>query len=80
MRHRAAGCAVMTAGCAALLLTGQSVAFAASVGFVDLPRLVASHPLHSVLAQYDSEIAALRSTQNVAGLRDPAATAARSAA
>ena len=70
----------MTAGCAALLLTGQSVAFAASVGFVDLPRLVASHPLHSVLAQYDSEITALRSTQNVAGLRDPAATAARSAA
>ena len=69
----------MMAGCAALLMTGQSVAFAESVGFVDLPRLVASHPLHSVLAQYDSEIAALRSTQNVAGLRDPAATAARSA-
>lgn len=67
------------AGCAALAMTGQTVAFAASVGFVDLPRLVASHPLHSVLTQYDSEIAALRSTQNVAELRDPAATAARSA-
>ena len=80
MSRRVVSFAAVVAGCAALAVTaGQTVAFAASVGFVDLPRLVASHPLYRVLAEYDSEIAALRSTQNVAALRDPAAAAARSA-
>lgn len=46
-----------------------------TAGFIDLPRLVAAHPLHAVLAGYDREIAALRSTQNLPGLRDPGATA-----
>jgi hypothetical protein len=40
---------------------------------------VASHPLHGVLAQYDAEIAALQSTQNVTGLHDPGATARQGA-
>ena len=49
---------------------------AADAGFVDLQRLVANHPLHGILAQYDRDIAALRATQQVAGLRDPALSAA----
>jgi Skp family chaperone for outer membrane proteins len=50
------------------------------VGFIDLPRLIATHPLHRVLAQYDREIAALRSTQTVAAVRDPSAQAQAGAA
>lgn len=67
----------------ALLVLGSIAAAPQSadpVGFVDLPRLVATHPLHGVLAQYDREIAALRSTQAPAALRDPGAQAQASAA
>jgi len=52
----------------------------ASMGFADLPRLIAGHPLHGVLAAYDREIAALRSTQTVLGLDDPAGRARKGAA
>jgi hypothetical protein len=62
-------------GFAGLTIGESSAAFAAGVAFVDLPRLIVSHPLHRLLVQYDSEIAALSSTQKVAGLGDPAATA-----
>lgn len=51
-----------------------------AVGFIDLPSLVTTHPLHAVLVEYDREIAALRSTQEVSGLRDPARTAQEAAA
>jgi hypothetical protein len=44
------------------------IVFALSTGFVNLPQLVAAHPLAPVLAQYDREIAALRATEHVAGL------------
>ncbi|HVR46961.1 MAG TPA: hypothetical protein VMT95_10075 [Candidatus Binatia bacterium] len=50
------------------------------VGFVDLPRLLAVHPLHKVLDAYDREIAALRGTRAVPGLADPAARAGAAAA
>jgi hypothetical protein len=53
---------------------------AGQTGFIDLPRLIATHPLHRVLAQYDREIAALRSTQTVAAVRDPGAQAQAAAA
>jgi Skp family chaperone for outer membrane proteins len=53
---------------------------AGQIGFIDLPRLIATHPLHRVLAQYDREIAALRSTQTVAAVRDPGAQAQAAAA
>lgn len=43
------------------------------VAYVDLARLVANHPLHAVLLQYDREIAALQSTRNLTGLRDAGA-------
>ncbi len=49
------------------------------IGFVDLPRLVANDPLHSVLLSYDREIAALQSTQKVSGLTDVGAHARRAA-
>jgi hypothetical protein len=49
-------------------------------GFIALSRLVAAHPLHVVLLEYDREIAALRSTQTLPGLRDAAATTANAAA
>ncbi|MFY9738677.1 MAG: hypothetical protein WAK11_06425, partial [Candidatus Cybelea sp.] len=58
----------------ALLLTGGAPG-SASIGFADLPRLISGHPLHGVLAAYDREIAALRSTQAASGLDDPAARA-----
>lgn len=54
-----------------LCLTGVSLGGAA--GYADLTRLVASHPLHAVLAGYDREIAALRTTLRASGLTDPAA-------
>ncbi|MGC1380843.1 MAG: hypothetical protein WA814_07440 [Candidatus Baltobacteraceae bacterium] len=50
------------------------------VGFVDLSKALAAHPLASMLAGYDRGIAALRSTQTVPGLTDPAGEAARAAA
>ena len=52
----------------------------ALVGYVITSQLIAQHPLHGMLAAYDREIAALRSTQSVAGLRDPAAAAANATA
>ena len=58
----------------AVLLTGGAPG-SASTGFADLPQLIAGHPLHGVLAAYDREIAALRSTQTVSGLEDPAGRA-----
>jgi hypothetical protein len=42
--------------------------------------LIAGHPLQGLLATYDREIAALRSTQTVVGLDDPAARTQRAAA
>lgn len=58
----------------AVLLTGGAPGNA-SIGFADLPQLIAGHPLQGVLAAYDREIAALRSTQTVSGLDDPAGRA-----
>lgn len=64
---------------AALLSLALIAATPRPVGFVDLPQLVASDPLHGVLQSYDREIAALRKTQNVPGLSDVAAQADRAA-
>ncbi|HEY6450894.1 MAG TPA: hypothetical protein VIX60_09475 [Candidatus Cybelea sp.] len=61
-------------------LTPATQARAASTGFVDLSRLVATHPLHALLTQYDREIAALRNTQHVSGLQDPGLSAEHAAA
>jgi hypothetical protein len=55
----------------AALLT--AAANRAPVGFVDLPHVLAVHPLHSVLEGYDREIAALRGTQSAFGPSEPAA-------
>ncbi|MBV9333693.1 MAG: hypothetical protein JO146_06775 [Candidatus Eremiobacteraeota bacterium] len=44
-----------------------------------MSQLVAQHPLHGMLVTYDREIAALRSTQSLTGLRDPAAAALNAA-
>jgi hypothetical protein len=52
----------------------------ALVGYVITAQLVAHHPLHGMLTAYDREIAALRSTQSVAGLRDPSAATSNAAA
>ena len=62
----------------ALCLTGVSPNRA--TGYADLSRLVASHPLHAVLAGYDREIAALRTTLRAIGLTDPAARTQRATA
>jgi hypothetical protein len=62
-----------------ILLTAATPA-RAPIGYVDLPRLILSHPLHAVLLQYDREIAALRSTQEIPGLSDAAAAAGLGAA
>jgi hypothetical protein len=50
------------------------------VGYVDLRQIVATHPVHGVLAAYDREIAALKSTQRIADLRNPASSADHAAA
>jgi hypothetical protein len=63
----------------AVLLTGGAPG-GTSIGFADLPQLIAGHPLHGVLAAYDREIAALRSTQSVHGLDDPSGRARSDAA
>ncbi len=52
----------------------------ALVGYVITSQLIAQHPLHGMLAAYDRQIAALRSTQTVTGLRDPAAAVGNAAA
>lgn len=62
----------------AVLLVGATNA-PAGVGFAKLSVLISSHPLAPMLAQYDREIAALRSTSSLEGLRDPARQAERSA-
>jgi hypothetical protein len=68
-------CAPRFAACLlAVLLTAVSPAPAA-FGFADLARLIAAHPLHGVLLEYDRQIAALRSTQNLSGLGNPASAA-----
>ncbi|HEY6327079.1 MAG TPA: hypothetical protein VIW73_11270, partial [Candidatus Cybelea sp.] len=54
---------------------GAAANGAEPVGFVNLPRLLAVHPLHKVLDAYDREIAALRVTRTTPGLDDPAARA-----
>jgi len=46
---------------------------------VNLPRLVASHPLYDVLLEYDRELAALHETQAIPGLSDAAPQAADAA-
>ncbi len=46
----------------------SAILLAAVTGFANLPQLIAAHPLAPVLAQYDREIEALRSTEHVAGL------------
>ncbi len=61
----------------AVLLIGATTAPPA-IGFANLDTLIAAHPLHGMLVQYDREIAALRNTGTLAGLRDPAAAAQRS--
>lgn len=63
-----------------LMLTQIAAAPNATIGFADLRKLVAAHPLHATLATYDREITALQSTRNVAGLTDPAARMQRAAA
>jgi hypothetical protein len=52
----------------------------AVAGYVIVSQLVAMHPLHGLLASYDRQIAALRATQTVPGLQNPAASAAHGAA
>jgi uncharacterized protein YbjQ (UPF0145 family) len=64
----------------AATLIGAAPQSAEPLGFIDLPHLIATHPLHRVLAQYDREIAALRSTQTAAAVRDPGAQAQAGAA
>ncbi|HYL26652.1 MAG TPA: hypothetical protein VEW74_02395 [Candidatus Nitrosotalea sp.] len=51
----------------------------ARLGFVNLPQLVASHPLYEVLREYDCELGALRATQKVPGLSDAARQAGSAA-
>jgi hypothetical protein len=51
----------------------------AAIGYVIVAQLVASHPLHGVLEEYDRGIAALRRTQDLPGLRNPVASAAQGA-
>jgi hypothetical protein len=74
---------VIRARYATLVLALFAVAATPAQGpsaFIALPRLIAAHPLHAVLVEYDREIAALRSTQTLPGLRDAAATTAKAAA
>ncbi len=59
----------------AAFLTAAVPRAQAPIGFVDVARVVASHPLHTVLAQYDREIAALRNTLPAPGAGNPAAQA-----
>ncbi|MBV8725260.1 MAG: hypothetical protein JO078_05550 [Candidatus Eremiobacteraeota bacterium] len=62
----------------AILLVGATNA-PGGVGFAKLSVLISSHPLAPMLGQYDREIAGLRSTASLEGLRDPARQAERSA-
>ncbi len=66
----------------ALLLTALLTAAVGrpdQVGFADLPRLVAAHPLHAALASYDRQIAALRDTQGILTGREPGTVASTAA-
>lgn len=51
--------------------------FAVVTGYVDVQKLVTQHPLYPVLSQYDREIAAMRSTERVNGLRTIASAVAK---
>lgn len=64
----------------ALALAGATGRNAGAIGFVDLTRAVADHPLHAMLAQYDREIAALQGTLREPGLSDLPAQADNAAA
>lgn len=75
MRLRVARVTAALLGLALAIAGDPRAASAATVAYASLPRLVASHPLHGVLAQYDAEISALRGTQSAVGLRDPAGAA-----
>jgi hypothetical protein len=61
----------------ALLVTAAAPA-PTRVGFVNVPQLVTTHPLYVVLREYDRELAALRSTQNMGDVASEAAGAAQS--
>ena len=63
----------------AFVLLAVATSGNAPVGFIDVSRLIASHPLHTMLAQYDREIAALQSTLRVPALGDLAARARKGA-
>ncbi len=54
--------------------------FAVVTGYVDVQKLVTEHPLYPVLAQYDREIAAMRSTEHVNGLRTLSSSVGKDAA
>lgn len=54
--------------------------FAVVTGYVDVQKLVTQHPLYPVLSQYDREIAAMRSTEHVDGLRTIASSVGKDAA
>ncbi|HEV3091485.1 MAG TPA: hypothetical protein VGX91_08605 [Candidatus Cybelea sp.] len=58
-------CALVSMGAAA-----RSVSPGGTTGYANLAQLVARHPLAGVLAGYDRELAALRSTQSAPGLDD----------
>ena len=45
------------------LVPSAGGATAVPIAYIDLPRLVADHPMHAALTVYDREIAALRGTQ-----------------
>lgn len=64
----------------ASLLVAATPRGAGTTGYVNLPRAVESNPLHAVLAQYDREISALRSTLRISGLADLSTQADRGAA
>ncbi len=64
----------------AIALAGATGPSAGTIGFVDLARAVADHPLHAMLAQYDREIAALQGTLREPGLSDLPAQADNAAA
>lgn len=57
-----------------------ALVLAVVTGYVDVQKLVTQHPLYPVLSQYDREIAAMRSTQHVDGLRTIASSVSRDAA
>jgi hypothetical protein len=57
-----------------------ALVLAVVTGYVDVQKLVAQHPLYPVLSQYDREIAAMRSTEHLNGLRTIASSVGKDAA